>query len=178
MPPRTHLLGALAAQVSPARRQKKDMDEGVGLHRLQGLLEQLPDSVLVVIRPSLGLYLYADFAVIGPGKVLIVTGVHWKGRIGTGESFEWLGAGSIDLGRPDRRASRFAEKLAFSRNAPGFAVEAAVIFTDCPVDFHGPEPEAPLVQWTEAERFLRETFAAGLGSDGDIEGLAALLKGK
>lgn len=159
---RTNILVTAAAYVSPVMRLKKDMEEGMGRQRLLAVLRKLPDSVTVVVHPTLGIYMHTDFAVIGPGRVMLVCAAHWKGAIGRGrEKDEWLGAGTVDLGRPDRRARLLADRLAYSGHAGALSVEPVVVFTDGPVAFGGPEPEVPLIQWAEAEQILLQTFPPG-----------------
>ncbi|HWI66394.1 MAG TPA: nuclease-related domain-containing protein [Symbiobacteriaceae bacterium] len=158
--PRRGLLGSLAATVNPVARQRAEMEEGQGIRRLVGLLEQLPDNVTVIIRPKLGWMMDADLCVIGPGRVLVISAVHWKGRIQTGENEEWRGVPGTDLGRPDRRAAYFAKRVEYGGRAAGLTVEPVVVFTDGPVSFGGPEPLATLVYWNEALSVLAEVFPA------------------
>lgn len=175
---RSNILVTAAAYVNPIMRLKKDMEEGVGRQRLLEVLQQLPDSVTVVVHPTLGLYMHTDFAVIGPGRVMLLCAVHWKGPIGRGrERDEWLGAGAVDLGRPDKRARMFAERLAYSGHAGRLSVEPVVIMTDGPVQFGGPEPEVPVIQWAEAAQILRETFPPGQAPV-ESDSLAKLLAGR
>ncbi|HYF79087.1 MAG TPA: nuclease-related domain-containing protein [Symbiobacteriaceae bacterium] len=174
--PRRSLLGSLAATVNPVARQRTEMEEGQGIRRLVGLLEQLPDYVTVIVKPSLGWMMYADCCVIGPGRLLVISAVHWKGKISTGKEDEWLGAGMTDLGRPDRRAAFFAKRVEYGGHAGDMVVEPVVVFTDGPVDFQGPKPLATLVFWDEAQRLLSEVYPAG-AEPVDVSGLVQLLHG-
>jgi hypothetical protein len=175
--PRRSLLGGLAATVNAVARQKAEMEAGQGLRRLVPLLGQLPDAITVLVGPTLGWMMQADVAVIGPGRVLVISAVHWKGKITAGMEQEWRGAGSIDLGRPDRRAAYFAKRLEFSGHAGALSVEPVVVFTDGPVDFQGPEPLAALVHWDEALELLASAFPPDAPS-GDAAELVKLLGGR
>lgn len=175
--PRRSLLGSLAATVNPVARQRSEMEEGEGIRRLAGLLAQLPDHVTVIVKPALGWMLHADFCVIGPGRLLVVSVCHWKGKITTGKEEEWLGAGATDLGRPDRRAAYFSRRVEYGPHATGFVVEPVVAFTDGPVDFQGPKPLATLVFWEEALSVLSEVYPAGVAPV-DVSHLVTLFGGK
>jgi hypothetical protein len=176
-PPR-NLLGALAAAVNPIARQKAELDAGAGLRRLLPLFELMPDHTAVILQPSLGFFMKVDCGIILPGRILVVQTVHWKGKILPGKNGEWLGAnGTVDLGRPDRRAAQLADKLAYSGHAAGFEVDPVVVFTDGPVDFQGPEPVSLLVQWDEVSQFLR-AMVPDEGSLPDMAPLVDLLGGR
>lgn len=170
------MLGNVAATVSPVARQRTEMEEGLGIRRLIGLLENLPDYVTVIIKPSLGWMMYADCCVIGPGRLLVISAVHWKGAIGSDKEGAWLGAGHTDLGRPDRRAAYFAKRLEFGPHAMDMVVEPVVVFTNGPVKFMGPEPLATMVFWEEAEAIMAEAFPPGK-TPVDVSGLVQLLHG-
>jgi hypothetical protein len=170
------LLGSLAAVVSPAARQRAEMEAGQGLRRLVGVLEELPDYVTVILRPAMGWMLHADCCVIGPGRVLVISAVHWKGTIAADKDGQWLGTGYTDLGRPDRHAAYFAQRLAYGPWARGMEVEPVVVFTDGPVKFLGPKPLATLVFWEEARALLLEPFPPGAAPP-DVADLVQLLHG-
>lgn len=155
--PRRTLLRAAAASVNSALRQKVELEEFEGLRRLLPLVERLPDSIMAVIRPTLG-FMTADLCLVGHGKILVISAAHWKGRITQGQRDEWLGAGRIDLGRPDRRAFVLADRLLFSGRTDDWFVDAAVIFTNGRADLVGIKGTVRLVDWDEAEAFLREFF--------------------
>ena len=171
--PRRKLLGALAAAVNPVMRQKAELEEGGGLRRLLPILADLPEHVAVIMQPALGFFMKVDCCIVAPGRILVVQTMHWKGKILPGKDLEWLGAGQVDLGRPDRRAAQLADRLEYSGHAAGFQVEPVVIFTDGPVDFQGPEPLALLVPWDEVPQFFREILPAG--DLPDVAPLVALL---
>lgn len=175
--PRRSLLGSLAVTVSPVARQKAEMQEGEGIRRLAALLEKLPANVIVLLQPKMGWMMDGDCCVIGPGRVLVIAAVHWQGWITTGPDEEWRGAGGTDLGRPDRRAAYFARRLEYSGHAPGLSVEPVVVFTAGPVDFHGPEPVAPLVHWDGAHSVIAGAFG-NEPSEVDVSDLVRLLGGK
>lgn len=152
-------ISVLTGRLSPAARLRAEASAGEGLRRLLPLLESLPEAVTAVLHPSLG-FMAADCCVVGPTGVLVVQTVHWTGPIRTGEKGEWL-AGGRDLGRPDRQAAVFADRLRFTEYAAGLPVQPAVIFTAGEVQ--RPEgAEAVLVPWDQAGRFLREQFPDGL----------------
>ncbi|HYF93555.1 MAG TPA: nuclease-related domain-containing protein [Symbiobacteriaceae bacterium] len=163
--------------MNPVARQKAEMEDGHGLRRLAGLLKQLADGVTVILQPKLGWMMDADCCVIGPGRVLVISAVHWKGKIIGGPNEEWLGASGTDLGRPDRRAAYFAKRLDYSGQAAGMTVESVVVFTDGPVDFHGPPLVATLVYWDEALSVLAGAFPPDRGPV-DVSELVRLLGGK
>jgi hypothetical protein len=171
---RRHWLGALAAHVSPTARRRAALESGEGLRRLASLLPALPECVTAILRPSLG-FMQVDCCLLGPDRVLVVETLHWAGKIAAGERGEWLGAGSVDLGRPDRRAFVLADRLAYSGHARGFRVEPVVICTDGPVEFVGPPPLTRVVPWAEAPEFLAECFARTEGAGGDLTALIGLL---
>jgi len=174
---RRSLLGSLSATLSPVARQKAEMEEGEGIRRLAALLEKLPANVTVLLQPRMGWMMDGDCCVIGPGRLLVIAALHWKGRIGTGPDEEWRGAGGTDLGRPDRRAAYFARRLEYSGHASEFTVEPVVVFTDGPVGFRGPEPEATLVHWHEALEVISGAFPDG-SAQVDVSELVRLLGGK
>lgn len=167
---------SMTAMVSDLARLQAEMEEGFGPHelaeRLKGLA--LPDSVTVVLRPTLA-FLAADACIIGSGKVLVFTALHWAGDIGQdGKKGEWTGGrGGIDLGRPDRRAHLFCDRLAYSGLARGFEIEPVVLFTAGPVQYLGEQPQATLVQSAELEEFIRQRFPDGVTS---LSSAAELIK--
>ncbi|MFZ5813971.1 MAG: nuclease-related domain-containing protein [Bacillota bacterium] len=172
------LVIGLSSMVSATARMQAELEEGQGPHllaeRLRGM--GLPDGVSIILRPTLA-FLHADICLIGGGKVLVINALHWSGEIGRGKKGEWTGAkGAVDLGRPDRRAYLFCDRLRYSGLADGFAVEPVVVFTAGPVRCHEPEPQATLVQWAELEAFLRRSLAgpeAGPSPAGLIETLTS-----
>jgi len=171
--PRRGLLGTLAAGISPAARMRAEMTEGAGLHRLLELVGQLPDSVTAVVRPGLGFFMKIDCCLIGPGKVLAIDTVHWTGKVTAGQHEEWTGALGTDLGRPDRRAFVFADRLAFGGQVGDRVVEPVVICTGGAVDLQGLKPLAPVIPWNEAPSFLGAAFSPGPA--GDVAALVKLL---
>lgn len=158
---RRGLLSSVTAQVSEKARLQAEMAEGAGLRRLVGAAEHLADHVTLVIRPQLG-FMNVDACLIGAGKVLVINTLHWQGKITAGLQDEWVGGGSVDLGRPDRRAHVFADRLSFAGLAAGFAVEPVVVVTAGAVDMTGLQPLSRLVQWAEAEAFLTQQFPPGV----------------
>jgi hypothetical protein len=159
---RRGLVSALMARLSETARLQVEMEEGEGLRRLFPLLEALPDNVTVVLKPTLG-FMRIDCCIIGPGRIIVLKTAHYKGTVKAGEQGEWRGgAGTIDLGRPDRLANTFCDRLQFSGNARGFAVEPVVIFTAGPVEFEAGTPLATLVPWEEAAGFLTVQFPDGV----------------
>jgi hypothetical protein len=159
------LVRSITARLSDLARLQAEMEEGYGPHRLAARLKELalPDGVTIILRPTLA-FLNADICLVAPGKVLVVTALHWSGEIGQqGKKGEWTGAGgSVDLGRPDRRARLFCDRLEYSGLAKGFDLEPVVVFTGGPVQYLGEPPEATLVQWAELEEFLRNRLPAGV----------------
>lgn len=157
---------SMTALVSDRGRLQAELEEGYGPHALAERLQAiaLPDGVTIILRPTLA-FLNADACIIGPGKVLVLTALHWSGEIGQGgKKGEWTGAkGGVDLGRPDRRAHLFCDRLAYSGLSKGFELEPVVVFTAGPVTYvGGEEPLATLVQWAELEEFLQKRFPAGV----------------
>lgn len=157
------LVRSMTALISSTARLQAEMEEGYGPHilveRLKGL--DLPENVTVILRATLA-FLNADLCIIGPGKVLVINALHWTGEITQGRKGEWIGARSVDLGRPDRRAQLFCDRLAYSGLAKGFELEPLVVFTAGPVQYRGEEPEALLVQWDALEDFLRRNLPSGV----------------
>jgi hypothetical protein len=151
------LLGTVAAGVNPMVRQENAFREHEGLRRLLEVVQTLPDSVTAIVEPTLG-FLKADCCLLGHGRLLVVQTAHWKGKILPGKDGEWLGAGRVDLGRPDRRAFVFADRLAYSGRAEGWDMEPVVVFTAGAVDFHAGDTQAMLIHWDETEQFLRGVF--------------------
>jgi hypothetical protein len=159
------LLDSFRARISATARQQMELSEGEGLLSLAGLLKGLPDHVSAVIRPTLG-FLTVDACVGAPGTLLVLNALHWGGEIALSKKGAWTGkGGKVDLGRPDRRAFAFADRLRFSGRAGGLTLRTAVLLTAGPVKFLAPEPEAELVQHDQAEAWLREATAARPGSD-------------
>jgi hypothetical protein len=159
---RRSLVAVLSSRFSEAARLKADREDGEGLRRLTGLLHALPDDVTAVLRPTLG-FMQAECCLIGPGKVLVVQTLHFRGRITVGQKEEWIGhPGSMDLGRPDRRAAVFCDRLAYSGNGRGFSLEPLVICTEGPVELAAPAPLASLIPWADAPRFLAQAFPDGV----------------
>lgn len=158
------IVRSVTALVSGTSRMQAEMEEGYGPHALAERLQamELPDGVTVILRPTLA-FLNADICIIAPGKVLVINALHWTGEIGLGKRTEWTGArGSVDLGRPDRRAHLFCDRLAYSGLSRGFELEPVVVFTAGPVTYQADEPEANLVQWAELEEFLQRSLPKDL----------------
>lgn len=176
LPPKKQrdVMRTLTAMVSDLRRVEAEMVEGWGPHRLAARLGELdlPTDVTVVLRPTLA-FLHADLCIIAPKRLLLINALHWKGLIQGGEKEKWFGGkGTVDLGRPDRRARLFCDKLAYSGLAAGFSLEPIVLFTAGPVEFKGGDPEATLVQWDQLEPFIRQRLAeVPAGAPGDVAGL-------
>lgn len=154
----------VTALVSGTARLQAEKEEGYGPHKLADQLGSmdLPEGVTIILRPTLA-FLDADICIIRPGKVLVINSLHWAGEIGHGKKGEWTGAGgAVDLGRPDRRAHLFCDRLAFSGLARGFELQPVVIFTGGPVNYLGEEPQALLIQWAELEEFLYRNLPDGV----------------
>lgn len=155
-------MGSLVARLSETARITAEREEGEGLRRLAGLLNKLPDSATVVLRPKLG-FMQVDCCVFGAGKLLVINTLHYRGVIEPGEREVWVGPkGGPDLGRPDRRAFVFCDRLAYAELAKGLEVEPVVVCTEGPVDVRAVEPQTTLVQWAEAESFFTRQFPAGV----------------
>ncbi len=161
--PRQNLLGAMLSKVNETARMKAEFESGVGAQRLAELAAKLPDPVTVVLRPTLG-FMSIDCCIIGPGAVMPINSLHWKGKIIRGEQDAWIGQPtSVHLGRPDRRSFVFADRLRFSGLADGFALEPVVIVTGGKVDGEGlADAQATLVQWDDAAEFLARSFPPGV----------------
>lgn len=158
------LLGTLKARLTDVGRRQLEMEEGHGLRRLVELLRSLPDTVTAVIHPSLG-FMQVDAVVAAPGRLLVVNTLHWRGEVAVNEKGAWTGAGGrVGLGRPDRRAFTFADRLRFSGRTEGFAVAPLVLCTAGSVQLLADDAEAELVAWAEAAQRLRD-LAAGSGPD-------------
>lgn len=158
------LLGSLKARMSDAGRRQLEMEEGEGLKRLVGLLQRLPDTVTAVIRPTLG-FMHVDAVVGAPGRLLVINTLHWSGEIAVNEKGAWTGAGGkVGLGRPDRRAFTFADRLQFSGRTEGFRVTPVVICTAGAVTVLSADTEVDVVAWTQAEQLLQD-LAGGQGPD-------------
>jgi|GEM_PF-2981324 len=154
------LLRSVTALVSGTARMQAELEEGFGPHLLADRLTamSLPDSVTIVLRPTLA-FLHADICLIAPGKVLVLNALHWAGPIGQGKKGEWTGAnGSVDLGRPDRRARLFAERIEYSGLTKGLEVEAVVVSTAGDLSYAGSEAEAKLIQSSQLEEYLHTTL--------------------
>lgn len=159
------VLGSLKARFSDAGRQQVEFEEGEGLFRLLGLLKALSSHVTAVVRPSLG-FMDVDGCAASPGRLLVVNTLHWSGDVAADETGAWTGfGGRVGLGRPDRRAHAFADRLSFSGRVDGFHVRAAVIVTGGPVRLLGADPEAEVVQWAEAARWLQGALDSTDGPD-------------
>lgn len=177
LPPKKqrNVMGTVTALVSDLRRVEAEMVEGWGPHRLAERLGELalPEGITILLRPTLA-FLHVDLCIIAPNRLLLINALHWKGLIQPGEKEKWFGGkGSVDLGRPDRRARLFCDRLDYSGLAAGFAVEPVVLFTAGPVEFQAGPAEATLVQWDELDGFLRQRLAdaAPNGATGDVAGL-------
>lgn len=154
------LMAAVTSRLSGAARLRAEAEEGEGLRRLMPLLEKLPDTVTAILRPTLG-FLRIDCCIVGPGKVLAVQTLHWTGTVATGEKGHWM-SGRTELGRPDRTVTVFCNRLGFSGRAKGFDLVPVVLCTGGPVKMLAQPDQARLVQWDEAEEFLRSTFPDGV----------------
>lgn len=146
----------LTAPLSAATRQVAELEEGVGLRLLTERLSamDLGERSVLVVRPTLG-FMTVDLCLVGPGRALVINALHWAGDIVPGPKGEWRGAGGkVDLGRPDRRARVFCERLAFTGRAWGIVLEPVVVFTAGAARCQGTEPEATLVQWDELDAFV------------------------
>lgn len=155
------LLRSLTARLTQTARIQAELEEGYGplelARRLEGLV--LPDSVTIICRPTLG-FLHADVCLIAPGVVLVINALHWSGEIGLGQKAEWTGQkGTVDLGRPDRRAALFADRLVWSNLARGFAVKPVVVFTAGPVAHPAEQAEAAVVQGDELGEYLNHQLS-------------------
>lgn len=153
------LMATVTSRLSNAARLRAEAAEGEGLRRLAPLLEQLPDTVTAILRPTLG-FLRIDCCIIGPGKVMAVQTLHWTGTVAAGEKGQWT-SGRTELGRPDRTVSVFCDRLGFSGRAKGFDLIPVVIGTGGPVHLLV-EPQALFVQWEEAAEFLQSSFPHGV----------------
>ena len=151
------------------------MEAGEGLRRLLPLLEQLPDSVTVFLHPTMGFFGKAECVVAGPGTVLVIATLHWKGIMTKGENSEWRGLGNVDLGRPDKRAAWFADRLYNGGYTEGLHLEPVVIATAGPVELGGVDCIATMVPWDSAAAFLQQVFAPG---GAEPERVLALLGGR
>jgi len=157
---RRGLYDTVAARLNARARLRVEGYEGAGLRRLIPLLASLPDHVTVILRPTLG-FLRIDCCLIGPGRVVVIQTSHWVGKVTQGQKGQWLG-GTVDLGRPDRLATVFCDRLRFSGHARGFELVPVVLFTAGFVDVTSDATEATLVQWEKAESFLGAAFPSGL----------------
>lgn len=170
------LLHNVTAAVSTSARLQAELEEGHGPHLLAERLRSLdlPDDVTIILRPTLS-FLNADIGIVAPGKILIINALHWAGDIGQGKKGQWTGAGGrVDLGRPDRRAHIFCDRLAYSGLGRGFEPQAVVVFTGGAVRYLGEEPQATLVQWAELEEFLRKSLPSGVAGFSDAQLIQAI----
>ncbi len=170
------LLRSVTSLISGTSRMQAELEEGFGPHVLAGRLESmdLPDNVTIVLRPTLA-FLHADLCLVAPGKVLVVNALHWSGPMAPGKKGEWTGAkGSVDLGRPDRRAVLFADRLQWSGLAKGLEVEPVVVSTAGDVTYSGGEPEARLVPWSELDAYLTAALPAGVAGFPTLELIKAI----
>jgi hypothetical protein len=157
---RRGVIDTVAARLNEQARLRIEGHEGEGLRRLLPVLERLPDHVTVILRPTLG-FLRIDCCLIGPGRVLVVQTLHWSGKVTTGQKGQWLG-GVVDLGRPDRLATVFCDRLRFSGHVRGFELVPVVLFTAGSVELVRDSSEITLVPWEKAEISLGAAFPSGL----------------
>lgn len=155
-------LNAIASRVSESARLRTEAAEGEGLRLILEVARQLPDQVTVVVSPTLGFMMKAECCVVGPGRVIVINALHFKGGVKEGEKTEWIGTGGVDLGRPDRRTHLFADRLLFSGNADGFKVEPMVVLTAGPVDFGQLKPMVPVLTLEEMRAELARLFPPNL----------------
>jgi hypothetical protein len=155
------LLTRLVATVSEPARLQVEAAAGEGYRRLEPVLQALPESITLLRGPVLGFSMQADGCLLGPGRIVIFSLLHWQGAIAVDEKGAWTGAGGrVDLGRPDRRAALFANRLSHSGLAGSLDVEPIVILTGGPIRYSGPT-EALLVPLDELEGYLVTAFQAG-----------------
>jgi hypothetical protein len=153
------LLSRLTAWVSETARLQVEAATGEGFRRLEPYVAALPDSVTLLRGPVLGFSMSVDGCLLGPGRVVVFNVLHWKGPIGQSEKGGWTGAGGrVDLGRPDRRAALFADRLRFSGLAGSLDVEPILILTGGPIQYSGTEPEAVLVPLVEFPAYAATAF--------------------
>lgn len=155
------LLTRLTARVSEAARLQAEAAAGEGYRRLEPVLTHLSDSITLLRGPVLGFSMRVDGALLGPGRVVLFSLLHWRGAIGLNEQGAWTGfGGRVDLGRPDRRAALFAEKLLHSGLAGSLDIEPIVILTAGPISYAG-ATEALLVPLDDLDGYLATAFQEG-----------------
>ena len=155
-------LNALASRVSESARLRTEAAEGGGVRLLLDAVRSLPDQVTMVLTPTLGFMMKAECCVIGPGRILVINTLHFRGAVREGQKTEWIGTGGIDLGRPDRRTHLFADRLRFSGNAEGFSVEPLLVLTAGAVEFGSLKPMVPVLTLEELRAELARLFPANL----------------
>lgn len=154
------LLTRLTANVSEPARLQAEAAVGEGYRLVESVLQGLPDTVTLLRGPVLGFSMKVDGCLLGPGRVVLFTLLHWKGRIAVNEEGAWTGQGRVDLGRPDRRAALFADRLRHSGLAGSLDVEPIVIVTGGSISYAGAS-EALLVPLIELETYLATAFTEG-----------------
>lgn len=155
------LVTRLTARVSEPARLQAEAAAGEGYRRVETALQDLPDAVTLLRGPVLGFSMQVDGCLLGPGRIVLFTLLHWKGTITLNEQGAWTGsAGRVDLGRPDRRAALFADRLSHSGLAGSLDVEPIVILTGGPISYAG-TAEALLVPLDELDGYLATAFADG-----------------
>lgn len=160
------LLTRLTANVSESARLQAEAAAGEAFRLVESALQGLPDTVTLLRGPVLGFSMQVDGCLLGPGRVVLFSLLHWKGAITVNEQGAWTGAaGRVDLGRPDRRVALFADRLCHSGLAGSLDVEPIVILTGGPISYTGAS-EALLVPLDELEEYLATAFSEGapLGS--------------
>lgn len=155
------ILTRLTASVSEPARLQAEAAGGLPFERVEPILKRLDDSVTLLRGPLLGFSMRADGALLGPGRVVVFSLLHWRGTIGQNEMGAWTGAaGRVHLGRPDRRAALFADRLRHSGLAGELDVEPIVIVTGGALTYAG-ATEALLVPLDDLESYLATAFLAG-----------------
>lgn len=152
------LLTRLTAPLNDAARLKVEGAAGEPFRRLEARIQSQPDFVTLLRGPRLGFSMQADGCLLGSGRVVVFSVLHWRGAIHLNEEGAWTGQGGrVDLGRPDRRAALFANRLQFSGLAGALDVEPIVIATGGPIRYAGPT-EALLIPEEELEAYLETAF--------------------
>jgi hypothetical protein len=152
------LLTRLTTRINEAARLQVEAAAGLPFGRVEPVIQSQPDSVTLLRGPVLGFSMKADGCLLGPGRVVVFSLLHWRGAIALNDQGSWVGqAGRLDLGRPDRRAALFANRLQFSGLAGALDVEPVVITTGGPVSYAGPT-EALLIPLEDLDGYLETAF--------------------
>lgn len=155
------LLTRLTASVSESARLQAEAATGEGYRRVESVLQNAPESITLLRGPVLGFSMRADGCLVGPGRVVLFSLLHWKGAITLNQQGAWTGLGGrVDLGRPDRRAALFADRLRHSGLAGSLDVEPIVILTGGPISYAG-ATEALLVPLDELDGYVATAFPDG-----------------